>query len=118
MKVKIGTFNLNNIFSRYNFRFRAEIEGLPEGNVEFTKIRSLVDSIEDQAVRYEGVALKHKKPTDRQTIIDRIMAMNLDILAVQEVEDIDTLRYFARHELPGNPYPHLILIEGNDPRLI
>lgn len=118
MTIKLGTFNLNNLFSRYNFRFRAEAGDLPEGSPEYTKIRNVVESLEDQPVAYEGVALKHKDPGDRQKIIDRIAAMDLDVLAVQEVEDIDTLRYFARHELPGNPYPHLILIEGNDPRLI
>ena len=43
--------------------------------------------------------------------------MDLDVLAVQEVEDIDTLRQFVREELKGL-YPHSALIEGNDPRLI
>jgi hypothetical protein len=43
--------------------------------------------------------------------------MNLDVLAVQEVEDIDTLRQFVRDDLAAL-YPHVVLIEGNDPRLI
>lgn len=43
--------------------------------------------------------------------------MDLDVLAVQEVEDIDTLRQFGRDDL-GGLYPHVVLIEGNDPRLI
>jgi endonuclease/exonuclease/phosphatase family metal-dependent hydrolase len=41
----------------------------------------------------------------------------VDVWAVQEVEDIDTLRFFAATELGGR-YPYLVLIEGNDPRLI
>ena len=36
---------------------------------------------------------------------------------MQEVEDIDTLRFLASNELGGR-YPHVVLIEGNDPRLI
>ncbi|MFD0007941.1 hypothetical protein ACFVJ4_36805 [Streptomyces sp. NPDC127178] len=36
---------------------------------------------------------------------------------MQEVEDIDTLRFFVAQHL-GGAYPHLSLIEGNDPRLI
>jgi hypothetical protein len=43
--------------------------------------------------------------------------MDLDVLAVQEAEDIDTLRRFARDDLKGL-YKHSVLIEGNDPRLI
>jgi hypothetical protein len=43
--------------------------------------------------------------------------MDLDVLAVQEVEDVDTLRQFARDDL-GGLNPHVVLIEGNDLRLI
>lgn len=43
--------------------------------------------------------------------------MDLDVLAVQEVEDIDTLKQFNREYLRGL-YRHVALIEGNDPRLI
>jgi hypothetical protein len=48
-------------------------------------------------------------------IADRIKRMGLDVLAVQEVEDIDTLRQFVREDLKGL-YTHSVLIEGNDPR--
>lgn len=118
MKLTIGTFNLNNLFSRFNFEFRTEVPGLKEGSVEFTKVKKLITGLDAQSVEYEGKALKRKDPAARAAIIERIREMNLDVLAVQEVEDIETLRYFVRHELGGDLYPHLILIEGNDPRLI
>lgn len=119
MNISVGTFNLNNLFSRYNFELEAEIDDLPEGTVEFEKIRKIVDSLEEQAVEYKGVALKHKDPKARKTIADRILALNIDVLAVQEVEDIETLRFFVNHELGnGSLYPYFTLIEGNDPRLI
>lgn len=119
MNLKIGTFNLNNLFSRFNFEFRAEIPDLKEGAVEFKKVQKLVSGMNEQSVEYEGVALKRKDPESRRAVVRRIEEMNLDILAVQEVEDIETLRFFVNHELttPGL-YPHLILVEGNDPRLI
>jgi endonuclease/exonuclease/phosphatase family metal-dependent hydrolase len=43
--------------------------------------------------------------------------MDVDVLAVQEVEDIDILRDFNRRHL-GNMYAFQVLIEGNDPRYI
>jgi endonuclease/exonuclease/phosphatase family metal-dependent hydrolase len=39
------------------------------------------------------------------------------VLCAQEVEDIDTLRFFAAQHLGGR-YRYLVLVEGNDPRLI
>lgn len=118
MQVTVGTFNLNNLFSRYNFRLEGDVEGLREGNVEFARIRKAVHSMGERAIAYEGRALTRKDPEAREAIARRIGEMGLDILAVQEVEDIETLRYFARNELAGNPYKYMTLIEGNDPRLI
>lgn len=39
--------------------------------------------------------------------------MDLDVLSVQEVEVIDTLRQFASDDL-GGLYPHVVLVEDND----
>jgi hypothetical protein len=43
--------------------------------------------------------------------------MDLDVLAVQEVEDIEALKDFFRFHLDGL-YPNIALIEGNDTRFI
>jgi endonuclease/exonuclease/phosphatase family metal-dependent hydrolase len=119
MQLTIGTFNLNNLFSRYNFHFDAEIEDMPEGTVEFEKIRKIVTSPDTRNIEYKGIALKRKDPAARKKMAERIAALNIDVLAVQEVEDIETLSFFVRHELgDGKLYPYFTLIEGNDPRLI
>lgn len=44
--------------------------------------------------------------------------MNVDVLAVQEVEDLDTLIEFNREYLGQYSYRYCVLVEGNDPRLI
>jgi endonuclease/exonuclease/phosphatase family metal-dependent hydrolase len=67
--------------------------------------------------KYKGRLVKEKPAAERKLIADRIKRMDLDVLAVQEVEDIDTLRQFVREDLKGL-YRHSVLIEGNDPRLI
>jgi len=51
-------------------------------------------------------------PAIGREIADRIIAMDVDVLAVQEVENIEALNTFNSNELNGL-YPHRLLIEGN-----
>lgn len=113
MPISIGTFNLNNLFSRYNFQ--AEIAALPPheaGGIELTFSQGDV-----QARTFMGRLVRAKDPAETTAIAQRIRAMNLDVLAVQEVEHIEILREFNRAHL-GGLYRHIALIEGNDPRMI
>lgn len=113
MHVSIGTFNLNNLFSRYNFE--AEIAALPPheaGGIELTFSQGDV-----HARTFMGRLVNAKDPTSTADIARRIREMNVDVLAVQEVEHIEILREFNRDQL-GGLYPHIALIEGNDPRMI
>ena len=114
MAVTVGTFNLNNLFSRFNFS--AEVEAVPgqdAGGLTLTFDRDAVD------VRsFMGRLVRAKDAADTAKIARRITdAMNAEVLAVQEVEHIEILKKFNRDHL-GNLYPHVILIEGNDQRLI
>ncbi len=116
MEVTVGTFNLNNLFSRYNFE--AEINALPAGAPDLggtVEYKFAPGSIRLRT--YLGRLVKAKDPAATQKITDRIRTMSADVLAVQEVEDIDTLKQFNRDWL-NNLYPYITLIEGNDPRLI
>lgn len=117
MAISLGTFNVNNLFSRYNFDLQAEVPDLKEGTVTIAKIKTIVEKAEQKEIDYRGIGLHRKDAEERKRIAQRIMAMNLDVLCAQEIEDIDTLRYFVTNELKGF-YRHIMLIEGNDPRLI
>jgi endonuclease/exonuclease/phosphatase family metal-dependent hydrolase len=66
---------------------------------------------------FRGKLITAKDPLDIQSIATRIDAINADVLAVQEVENIDILRQFNKEYL-GSKYRYQILIEGNDPRFI
>jgi endonuclease/exonuclease/phosphatase family metal-dependent hydrolase len=117
VRVSVGTFNLNNLFSRYNFE--GEIDAIQSND---TSVDSQVlyrfgpqDTFKIRS--YMGRLVKAKDDADTNKIAGRIWEMDLDVLAVQEVEDIDTLRDFNRDHLAGK-YPHVVLVEGNDPRLI
>jgi endonuclease/exonuclease/phosphatase family metal-dependent hydrolase len=113
MSLSVGTFNLNNLFSRYNFQ--AEIAALPPheaGGIELTFSQGDV-----QARTFMGRLVKAKAPGETADIARRIREMNVDVLAVQEAEHVEILRGFNRDHL-GGLYPHVVLVEGNDPRMI
>jgi endonuclease/exonuclease/phosphatase family metal-dependent hydrolase len=117
MKITVGTFNLNNLFSRYNFK--GEIKAIKTGD---TTVAATLDYTfgprDDFRIRtYRGKLVKAKGVKKTLKVVDRIMDMDVDVLAVQEVEDIDTLRAFNRDKLT-NLYRYVTLIEGNDDRLI
>ncbi|MEM6467156.1 MAG: endonuclease/exonuclease/phosphatase family protein [Pseudomonadota bacterium] len=113
MTLSIGTFNLNNLFSRYNFQ--AEIDGIPPSQSGGIELVFTPDQIEVRT--FMGRLVKPKDPAATQAVAARILAMDVDVLAVQEVEHIGILRQFNRDHL-GGLYPHVALIEGNDQRLI
>lgn len=123
--VTVGTFNLNNLFSRFNFR--AEIgDDQGGGGQALQASYTFSDPDAVRVRRYQGRLVKGKDEAGRAQVAQRLLGSHpsiqvqppeVDVWAVQEVEDIDTLRFFAATEL-GGPYPHVVLIEGNDPRLI
>jgi hypothetical protein len=115
MEVKVGTFNLNNLFSRFNFR--ARVETLPEEERDVTVSFEFTDDGDYWFRTFRGRLIQPMPIEQAQTLAGRIQAMNLDVLAIQEVEDIEALRDFNR-EFLGNMYGNAVLVEGNDPRFI
>src|SRR4051812_45525096 len=117
MQVTIGTFNLNNLFSRFDFSADVSTANASDVKVEQRTAFSFDDPSGFKLRTYQGRLVRGKPDKERQLIAARIKRMDLDVLAVQEVEDIDTLRQFVRDDL-GGLYRHVVLIEANDPRLI
>lgn len=114
MIVRIGTFNLNNLFSRYNFK--AEIGAIPDDTSGGITLTFGQDALKVRT--FMGRLVKAKSTDDTVEIARRIVdVMNADVLAVQEVEHIEILKQFNREYL-HNIYPHIALVEGNDQRLI
>ena len=116
VEMTLGTFNLNNLFSRFNFRAEIPDTGVGPG-VEIRTSFRFDDPTAFKLRTYRGRLVRRKNPADQRRIVERILAMDLDVLAVQEVEDVDTLKVFAAGDLAGR-YPNVVLVEGNDPRLI
>jgi endonuclease/exonuclease/phosphatase family metal-dependent hydrolase len=110
MQVKIGTFNLNNLFGRFNFKASIE-EITPSGEYSFNPkdkywIRKFV-----------GKLVAPKDENETKQLAEMIRSSGVDVLAVQEVEDKDTLKRFNKEHL-GGQYEYLTVIDGNDRRLI
>jgi len=115
MQITVGTFNLNNLFSRYNFQ--GEIQAIAAGDNTVEALYEFTDPTSYRLRTFMGRLVKGKDPQDTVRVASRIASMGLDVLAVQEVEDIGTLKRFVIDNL-GSLYPHVVLVEGNDPRLI
>lgn len=100
-QVRVATFNVENLFAR--FRFKAGID--PEAAVEdgWNAEETAFDIHSPEAKRITGAAIK---------------ATGADVIALQEVENLDTLKRFRSQHLVSGSYPHALAIDGNDPRLI
>jgi hypothetical protein len=109
MSITVGTFNLNNLFSRFNFR--AEIEQDLGGNgTTLEATYTFSDPSTVRVRRYRGALVHGKDDASRGHVARRLLGHHediqarppeVDVWAVQEVEDIDTLRFFAQTELGG-----------------
>lgn len=115
MKVTVGTFNLNNLFTR--FSFSASIPNLKKPKSALSVRYEFTDDSSYRIRTFKGNLVKAKKAKDTKAVAKRILSMNVDVLAVQEVENIDILKEFNRKHL-GGLYRHQVLIEGNDPAWI
>lgn len=135
--IRVGTFNLNNLFDRFNFH--AAVTESPRERATYRwrldASRDLVPppadgplTDEEGAVLIEGEApvrielspqgrvVRPKPPRHLEALLTRTDRLNADVLAVQEVENIGALRAFNLRL--DAPYEFLALIEGNDPRSI
>lgn len=106
--IRVTTFNLENLFNRY------ALLDTPWEDRSYEKIAQAVGlaSIASRAgelVSYETTAVQ------RDNTGRAVLDSQPDILAVQEVENLYTLRIFNRQYLK-NYFDRMILIDGNDPR--
>jgi len=108
MKLRITTFNVQNMFNRYAFLDQPFTGRDFEQTVMATGVVSLA-SQQGDLVPYATTTIQ------RNNTALAILDAQPDILAVQEIENIYTLRNFNEQYL-GNYFGHVISIDGNDPR--
>jgi predicted extracellular nuclease len=97
----IATFNCENLFVRYKFGSTADPDDAVKNGFVLDRRR------------FETILSEEQKITAQA-----IKAADADIIVLQEVENLDTLKSFTAQLLTGEKYTHRLLIDGNDPRLI
>jgi endonuclease/exonuclease/phosphatase family metal-dependent hydrolase len=108
MKLRVTTFNVENLFNRYAMLDQ------PWENRSYEKIIQAVGLV-SIASRAGDLASYATSDLQRNNTAQAILDSAPDILAVQEVENIYTLRIFNETFLDGY-FDRMILIDGNDPR--
>src|SRR5215208_7006473 len=156
MDVRVGTFNLNNLFGRWNLyvdapppptRPTAPREARPAARAATRPPRDWLEApavearptaarratlpdvkvilegdVTPEGIKwrtnpYTGKVVYKKSDAAQKQLAGRIKALDVDVLAVQEVESIEALQEFVR-ERRLSDYKQLVLVEGNDERLI
>lgn len=100
--IRLASFNCNNLFQRFKF-------GSGVDQSQIINEGWLANTLDVQLFN----------ETEKALTAAAIMETKADIIALQEVESMNTLRLFRDRYLGGRQnFPHGILISGNDPRLI
>jgi endonuclease/exonuclease/phosphatase family metal-dependent hydrolase len=101
--IKLASFNCENLFARYKFSSKAKVETAVRDGWLADKRR--FDINDRDAKRITGNAIEEA---------------DADIVALQEVEGLDTLKRFRNNFIDSGSrsYPYVALIDGNDPRMI
>lgn len=111
MKIRFGTYNLENLFARYSF-----LDKPPEKQPkDYTRLIKITDVVAFAPGRNNGLQPKPISEAQRKNTAAAIKATKVDVLAVCEVENISALRLFNAKYL-GNYFDRCLLIDGNDPR--
>jgi predicted extracellular nuclease len=101
-KLRIATFNVENLFTRW--RFDDDVDPSEANKKGWTVDQTLFKELGVDSKALTGMAVRELKA---------------DVVALQEVEDVDTLKHFRSEFLGGrSSYPYVAGIDGNDPRKI
>jgi endonuclease/exonuclease/phosphatase family metal-dependent hydrolase len=108
MKINITTFNVENLFNRYAFL------DLPWEDRNYEKFVQAIGLV-SIASRKGDLVPYALTEIQRNNTAHAILDSKPDVLAVQEVENLYTLRLFNESYL-DDYFDRMVLIDGNDPR--
>lgn len=99
--IRIGTFNCENLFARYKFNSNVDPANAAKNgfDINMTKFTIL-------------------REPEKMLTAKAIAALDADVIALEEVENLDVLKRFRNDRLKNLKYTYAILVDGNDPRQI
>lgn len=118
-QVTIATFNAENLFTRYNFKGEKTNQKDAKGKWiyrPYTPVE-LAKAVRDGFIHDTNLFKKSMKPI-RGLTAKTIRAVKADIVGLQEVENLDTLKKFNRDHLKSGKFKYQMVIDGNDNRYI
>lgn len=115
-QVTIATFNCENLFARFKFKGKRVKENGKFVYRPWTK-EELAD-IADKGFDVDMTKFDSLTGEMRTLTAQAIFATDADVIALQEVESLETLKIFNSRHLNKSGYKYKIVIDGNDPRLI
>lgn len=122
MKIKVATFNMENLFARFDFAAFADEKArqyLPEVVNMFSDFNGLDQTTFDDFKTLMSAARVAQDDDKRQMSAQAIAQTDADIVCLQEIDDIHALarfRDFYLNKTSARRYPQLVLHEGNDRR--
>jgi len=111
MKVKITTFNCENLFGRYRFLDKPPAQRISG----YEKLIQVFEIIALEPGRTGKIKPKAIAQEQRINTGNAILEAAPDILAVQEVENLPTLRMF-NHLYVKDYFDRIVIVDGNDAR--
>jgi len=95
--VRVATFNCENLFAR--FKFKSNVDPEKASKDGFTVDMTTFTILKDDEKKLTAQAIKEA---------------DADVIALQEVDNIEVLRRFRTEFLKSEGYVHAMLIDGND----
>jgi endonuclease/exonuclease/phosphatase family metal-dependent hydrolase len=111
MKLRLSTFNCENLFGRYGFLDTPPVDQ-PR---DYAKDIKITDVVTFEPGRSNILKPKAISETQRKNTAEAMLALKPDILSVCEVENLTTLRLFNAKYL-NNYFDRIVLLDGNDAR--
>jgi len=137
--IRVANYNVANLFTRWRFNNLVAPElGETVDNLQrqgFTykiskRQRELIEALIAEKTAEAGAPLELRDrqrlenaayrevlgPEEKRLTAAQIIELDADLLCMQEVENLPTLKAFRSEYLPDAGYTHALVIDGNDPR--